>query len=144
MFNILRCSACCRPSRTWITFNTLLTIFEAFVPHFYLCYNHCIVPESLWIIWIVSVEECSSLTQNLIQICCSTLSVILNVTATQCTCSLNGLYHPPWPVQWSHHCSCTHIPVHSPWRPGDISVMQTIIVTMAGLVPDRPHMSLLK
>ena len=46
-FNILRCSACSRPSRTWITFNTFLTIFEAFVPHIYLHWTHCIVPESL-------------------------------------------------------------------------------------------------
>ena len=44
---ILRCSACCRPSRTWITFNNFSTIFEAFVPHFYLCCTLCIIPESL-------------------------------------------------------------------------------------------------
>ena len=47
MFDILRCSACCRPSRPWITFNRFLTIFEAFAPHFYLCFTHCMVPESL-------------------------------------------------------------------------------------------------
>ena len=47
MFNILRCSAYCRPSRTQITFNTFSTIFEAFVPHFYLCCTHCIIPERL-------------------------------------------------------------------------------------------------
>ena len=29
---------------------------------------------AFWIIWIVSVEECSSLMQNLIKICCSTHS----------------------------------------------------------------------
>ena len=47
IFNILRCSACCRPSRMWITFNRVSTIFEAFVPHFYLHCTHCIVPKSL-------------------------------------------------------------------------------------------------
>ena len=47
-----------------------------------------------WIIWIVSTEEYSSLMQNLIQIHCSTHSVILNVMATQYTCPLNGVYHP--------------------------------------------------
>ena len=47
MFNILRCSACCRPSRTWTTFKRFLTIFEAFVPHFYLCCSHFIMPEIL-------------------------------------------------------------------------------------------------
>ena len=31
----------------WITLNRFLTIFEAFVPHFYLCCTHCIVPQSL-------------------------------------------------------------------------------------------------
>ena len=70
-------------------------------------------------------------------------SLILNVMATQNTCSLNGLYHPHWLVQWSHHCSHMHIPVHSPWLPGYIDVVQTvlIILTMAGLFPDRPHIS---
>ena len=47
MFNIHRCSACCRPSRTWITFNRFSTIFEAVVPHFYLHCTHGIIPESL-------------------------------------------------------------------------------------------------
>ena len=47
MFSSLKCSACCRPSRRWITFNRFLTIFEVFVPHFYLCCTHCIVTESL-------------------------------------------------------------------------------------------------
>ena len=34
-----------------------------------------------------------------------------------------------------------HIPVHSPWLPPYINVMQTIIIilAMAGLFPDRPH-----
>ena len=34
------------------------------------------------------------------------------------------------------------IPVHSPWLPGYIVVVQTIllILTMAGLFPDRHHM----
>ena len=46
--------------------------------------------------WIVSVEKCPSLTQNLMHIHCSTLSVILNPTmATQYTCSLNSVYCPP-------------------------------------------------
>ena len=33
------------------------------------------------------------------------------------------------------------IPVHSPWLPGYVDVMQTIVVllTMAALFPDRPH-----
>ena len=47
---------------------------------------------------------------------------------------------PHWLVQWSHHCSLMCIPVHSPWLPGSIiSHKQFIILTMAGLFPDRPH-----
>ena len=49
------------------------------------------------------------------QIRCSTRSVLLNVMVTQYTCSLNSICLPDWPVQWSHHCSGMHIPVHSPW-----------------------------
>ena len=47
---------------------------------------------------------------------------------------------PPLIVQWSHHCSRMCIPVHFPWLPGYIDVAQTIhvILTMAGLFPDRP------
>ena len=46
--------------------------------------NHQLpIGEASWIIWIVSMEECSSLTQNWMQTCCSTRSVILNVMATQ-------------------------------------------------------------
>ena len=79
--------------------------------------------------------------KNLMQICCSTCSVILNVTATQYTCSLTSVYNPHWLGQWSHHCSCIGIPVHSPWLPGYIDVMHTILIilTLAGLSPDRPH-----
>ena len=75
------------------------------------------------------------LNENLMQTHCSTRSVILNVMATQYTCSLNCVYHPHWLGQWSHHCSHTCIPVHSPWLPGYIDVTQTIVVvlTMAGL-----------
>ena len=105
--------------------------------------NHQLpIAVAFWVIWIVSMEECSSLTQNLVQIHCSTHSVILNVTATQYTCSLNGAYRPHWLVQWSCHCSHMCIPVHSPWLPGCMDVTQTILVilTMAGLFPDRPRM----
>ena len=93
------------------------------------------IAAAFWIIWIVSTEECSSLMPNLMQICCSTCSAIFKVTATQYTCSLNSVYRPHWLVQWSHHCSCMHIPVHSPWLPSYTNVIQTvlIILTIIGL-----------
>ena len=97
------------------------------------------ITAAFWIIWIVSTEECSSLMQNLMQICCFTHSVTLNATATQYTCSLNGIYCPHWLVQWGCHCSHMCIPVHSPWMPGDINVEQTVVMlTMVGLFLDRP------
>ena len=82
------------------------------------------------IIRIVSMKECSSLMQNVMQTHCSTRSVILNATATQYTCSLNSIYHPHWLVQWSHHCSHMRIPVHSPWLPGYIDVVQIILIIL--------------
>ena len=95
--------------------------------------------KAFWIILIVSVEECSNLTQNLMQMHCSTCSVILNKDSHPC--SLNGISSPHWLVQWSRHCSHMRIPVHFPWLPGYIDVAQTvlIILTMAGLFLDRPH-----
>ena len=98
--------------------------------------NHQLpIAAALWIIWIVSVEEYSSLMQSLMQIHHSTRSAILDATATQYTQSLNAAYCPRWPAQWSGHCSRMCIPVHSPWLPGYISVVQTglVILTMAGL-----------
>ena len=43
-------------------------------------------------------------------------------------------------VQWKRHCSCVHTPVCSPWLPGHIDVVQTVlfIITMAGLFLDWP------
>ena len=90
--------------------------------------NHQLpIAAAFWIIQIVSTEECSSLLQNLMQSCCSTHSVILNATATQYTCSLNGVYHTHWLVKSSlfmhvhsspfslaarlhqcHHTGCSH------------------------------------
>ena len=98
--------------------------------------NHQLpITVAFWIAWTVSRVECSSLKQNLMQICCSTLSIILNAIITQYTYSLNSVYRPHWLVQWSCHCSPMHIPVQSPWLPDYINVVQTvlIILTMAGL-----------
>ena len=102
--------------------------------------NHQLpIAAAFWITQIVFMDECSRLMQNLMQIHYSTHSVILNAMATQYTCSPNDFYHPHWLVQWSHHCSHMHIPVHSPCLPGYINVMQTILIilTMAEHFPDR-------
>ena len=86
-------------------------------------------------------REIFELNADLMQIHCSTRSVILNGTVTQYTCSLNSISCPHWLVRWSHHYSCMHIPVHSAWLPGYINVRQTVvlvILTMAGSFVDRP------
>ena len=104
--------------------------------------NHQLpIPVASWIIWIASTEESSSLRQNVMQTRSSICSIILNDLVTQYTCSLNGISHPHWLLPWSHHCSHMCIPVHSPWRPAYIYVVQTslVILTMAGHFPDRPH-----
>ena len=104
--------------------------------------NHQLpIAAAFWIIWIVSVEECSRLTQSLMQIHCSAHSIILNATTTQYTCSLNGVYHPHWLVQWSRHCPRTCIPVCSPWLPGYIDATQSVLVILilGVLFLDRTH-----
>ena len=86
------------------------------------------IAAAFWIIPIVSMEECTSLTQNWMQIRCSTHSYILNAMAAQYTCSFKSIYHSHWLVQWSRHCSRTRMPVHPPWLPGYIDAAQTILV----------------
>ena len=122
--NTLRCSACCRPSRMWITFNGFSTIFEAFVPHFYLHSTHYIIPKS-------SLYHPNGFCGGMFK---------LN-TKFDADSSLYLLSHfecdghtvhmlPQWLAQWRHHCSHRHIPVHSPWLPGYITVMQTVLVIL--------------
>ena len=100
---------------------------------------------SFWIIRIISKVECSSLKQNF-----DADSLLYLLSHFECDghtvyiCSFNSLYQPHWLVQWSHHCSCMCIPVHSPWLPGYIDATQTVLVmlTVAGLFLDRPRISL--
>ena len=79
--------------------------------------------------------------QNLMQICCSTCSFILecnghtvHVLTQQVASTTPTDYYSE--VVIVHTCA-----VHSPWLPGYIDVAQTvlIILTMAGLFLDRPH-----
>ena len=105
-FNILKCSACCRPSRMWITFNKFSTIFTALVPHFYLCCTHWIVPKSL-------LNHPNSFQRRMfklkakfdMQICCIYSLSHFDVIATQYTCSFNGVYHP---TNWYSEVTTVH------------------------------------
>ena len=91
--------------------------------------NHRLpITAAFWIIRTVPTDECSSLMQNLMQNCCSPHAITLNATATQYTCSLNGIYSPHWPVHWCSHCSRMHIPIHSPWLQGCTNTAETVLV----------------
>ena len=135
MFNILTCFV------RWITSNKFLTMCEAFVPHFCLRCTHYIVPESL-------LNHSNSFHGGMFKLNTKfdagslLYSVILNEKATEYPWSLKGIYHPHWLVQWSRHCLCMHMPVHSPWLPGYTDVAQTvlIILTVAGFFLDGPRM----
>ena len=100
------------------------------------------VAAPFWIILIVSAKECSTLTQNLMQILGSTYWIILNVMATWYTSSLNRVCRPHWLVPWSHHCSHMCIPAHPLWLPGYTDVVQIILIilTVVGLFLTRPQL----
>ena len=97
--------------------------------------NELPVIVAFWVIQIVSPEECSSLMQNLLQISCSTCSVILNAMATQCTGSLNGVYCPP-----DQYCEDVIVHVCA-FQSTLLGCQVTLILhlTMVGLFLDRPH-----
>ena len=126
----------------WITFNRFSIIWSV-VPHFNLHCTHGIVPESL-------LNHLNSFCGGMFKLNTNfdtdslLYSVISNVMATQYTCSLNSVYRPHWLVQWSHHCSHICIPVHSPWLPGYINVVPTILIilTVVRLFPDRLYIYL--
>ena len=81
----------CRGAESPGWFDVLSETAVDMVSEWVLCWS-CQSPGShscsLWIIQVVPMEECPNLTQNLMQIRCSTHSTILNATATQYTCSL--------------------------------------------------------
>ena len=59
--NIPRWPACGRPSRMWVTLNRFSTIYEG-LHHTLICVAlTASSPKAFGIIWIVSMEECSSL-----------------------------------------------------------------------------------
>ena len=137
-FNILGCSACCRPSRTWITFNRFSTIFEAFVTHFYLCCTHCIVPK---ILLNHPNSFCGGMFKLTAKLGCRCVALLSHFECDGHTVHMLPQQYLPSPltIQWSGLCSCLHIPVYSPWLPGYIDVTWTVVIlTMAGLFPDRP------
>ena len=102
--------------------------------------NHQLpIAVAFWILWIVSVEECSSFTQNLMQVHCCTRSFWMR--RPHSTHGHSDIYCPHWLVQSNRHCSHMPIPVRSPWLPGYTDVAQTILVilTMVGFFPNRPR-----
>ena len=100
------------------------------VPHSCSLLNH---PSSFW----GGMFKLNAKSDADLLFCCL---VLLNVTTIHYACSFNGICCLYWLAQWSRHCSCMHIPVHPPWLPGYMDVMQILLVilTMAALFPDRP------
>ena len=94
--------------------------------------------KALWITWIVSMEECPSLTQNLMWFV-ALLTQSFWVRWPHST-QAHSMVSTTATVQYSYHCSRMCIPVLSPWLLGYLDVVQTglIIVMMAGPFPDRP------
>ena len=84
------------------------------------------------------MEECSSLTQNLMQICCSTHSVMFNVMATQYT-STASTASLTSTVKLSLF---THVHSSPLSLAAGLHLCHTncfVVLTMAGLFPERPH-----
>ena len=113
-FYILRCSACCRPSRMWVTFNRLSN--DSYLKHF--CCTHCIVPKSL-------LNHPNSFHRGMFKLNAKFDADLLLYLLSHFECDghtvhmLTQWHLPPhWLVQWHHHCSCRCIPVHSPWLLG--------------------------
>ena len=141
MLNILRCSACCRPSRTWITFNKFSTIFEAFVTQFYLCCTHCIILKTL-------LNHPTGFRGRIFKLnakfdAASLLYTLSHFEFDGHTVHTLTQWHlrPPL-IRTLKSSLFTHVctPVHSPWLPGYINVTQTIpIMSIAGLFMNRPH-----
>ena len=100
--------------------------------------NHQLpIAAAFWIIQIVCEEECSNLMAKF-----NADSLLYSLSHLECdshTVHMLTQLHLLL-VQWSRHYSHTCIPVQSPWLPGDVNVVQTILViwTMAGLFPDSP------
>ena len=141
MFNILRCSACCRPSRTCITFNRYSTVSEGFVPHFNLRCTHCIVPKSL-------LSHLNSFHRGMFKLNTKYDAESLLYSLSQFewdghTVHMLTQWHLP-PPRTSAVKSSLFMPGHSsplPQLPGYIYVTPTVLVvlTMAGLFLGRPH-----
>ena len=99
------------------------------------------IAVGFWIIQVVSTGEFSSLMQNLIQICCCTHSVILNVMATQYTFSHN--WHLLLPLTNTVKSSLfTHVhssPLSLAARLPHCHANHSHYLTTAGLFPNRSH-----
>ena len=134
-------SVWCRLARTWITFNRFSTIFEAFVPHFYLCCTHCIIPESL-------LSHLNSFCGGMFKLNAKFDADLLLYSLSHFECGDHRVHMPtqerlPPPLTSTVKLSLfTHVhSVHFPWLPGCTDVAQTILIIlpMAGLFLDRPH-----
>ena len=134
-FNILRCSAGCRTSGMWVTFNRFLTIFEAFMPLLFALHSlhHPKKPS----------ESSSSFHGRIFKLNLKfhidSLCYLFILNMTVHTRHILTQWHPPPPPTSTVKSSLfTH--VHSPWLPGYFDDAQTILVilTVGGTFQDQP------
>ena len=125
-------------------FQQILNHLWAFVSPCYLCCTHCIVPECF-------LNHPNSFHGGMFKLntksdAGSLLHSLSHFERDGHTVHMPSQQHllPALTSTWSHYCSHMLIPVHSLWLPRYINVAQTllIILIMAGLFLDRPHIRL--
>ena len=119
----------------------IFNILEAFVPHFYVCCTHCIIPKSL-------LNHPNSFHRGMFKLNAKfdADSLLYSLNHFQCdvhTAHMHTVRCLPPPLTNTVKLSVFNmcIPVHSPWPPGYVDVTQIILVLLkvAGLFPVRPH-----
>ena len=125
----------------WIAFNRFSAIFEAFVPRFYLLCTHCIIPKSL-------LNYPSSFHGGMFKLNAKfdADSLLYSLSHFECnghTVHMLTQWHLPPPMTstvksslFIHACSSSLTLVVSYF---DVTQIVLIILTMARLFPDRPH-----
>ena len=87
------------------------------------------IAAAFWVIQIVSAEECANLSENWMQICCSTQSFWIWWPHSTHAHSMASMAPRTSIVTSSLFMLC--IPVHPPWLPGYVGVAQTVLVMVA-------------
>ena len=82
------------------------------------------------IIGIVSAEGCSSLSKTSCRFIAQLTQSFWMWWLQNKHAHTRASTTPKWLAQWSGHCSHTRIPVHFPWLPGYMDVIQNILIIL--------------